>query len=110
MSAVDFPVMTICGSMRYYNQMLQAAQEYTANGWIVLMPFVSYNNGQKIPGDDFADMLTNMHIAKMAMSETIVVIGPHRGESTLAEMEWAKEHGLKIIEDHIYRGGNPNVL
>ena len=35
-----WPIVTICGSMRFYQQMLTVAEELTLDGFIVLMPFV----------------------------------------------------------------------
>lgn len=98
MRETQFPILTICGSMRYYQDMIKAAEVYTAKGWIVLMPFVTYNNGVKVPGDKFADMLAEMHTTKMSMSDAILVIGSHRGESTTAEITWALANKIQVIE------------
>ena len=93
----EYPVMTVCGSMRYYKDMLKVAEYWTGEGWIVLMPFVAdYVDNQ--PTDERKEMLDDMHKAKMAMSEMITVVGPHRGESTKREIAWAEEHGLIIRE------------
>lgn len=32
-------IMCICGSMKFYNDMLQIAERFTNDGWIVLLPF-----------------------------------------------------------------------
>lgn len=94
-----FPVVTICGSMRFYDQMLEAAQQMTTGGMIVLMPFVTYNGGVKEPGDRFAEMLDKMHKAKIDLCDEIVVITnftAYIGESTKGEIAYARHHGKKV--------------
>lgn len=98
-----FPVITICGSMRYYPQMLYVAGYLTRNGWIVLMPHVHYNNGIKDRDDEFAEMLDNMHRSKIAMSERIFIctgLTGYTGESTAREIDYAAEHGIAISYDN----------
>lgn len=91
----DFPVITVCGSMRYYDQMIGAAQALTANGWIVLMPFIAdYVGGKET--DMLKEMLDAMHFAKIEMSSAVLVIGIHRGMSTVKEIGYAKSAG-KIV-------------
>jgi hypothetical protein len=90
-----FPVRTICGSMRYAEMMLDVARHETANGVIVLMPFVAdYIGGQ--PADARKRMLDEMHRAKIDLSECIVVVGSHIGESTASEIAYAQETGKPV--------------
>jgi len=95
----EFPVITICGSMRYYPLMLEAAERYTAEGYIVIMPFVQ--KGADRPGGnspEFVAMLDRMHLVKIDMAEIILVVGEHRGESTTREIVYAKENDKQVIE------------
>lgn len=94
--ALDFPVITICGSMRYFEQMLEAAKNYTQNGWIVLMPFdASYTGG--VMSDGTKIMLDKMHLAKIEMSVAILVVGSHRGESTTREISYAESRNKVLM-------------
>lgn len=86
-----FPIVTICGSMRYYESMLNYANVYTSAGWIVLMPFVTTE------ADSLKSMLDSMHKYKIELSDTIIVVGKHRGESTTNEINHAKILGKSII-------------
>jgi hypothetical protein len=95
MSATQYPVATICGSMRYYDKMLEHAARLTSQGWIVLMPFVTKYVGGQI-ADEQKKMLDDMHFTKISMSDGIFVIGTHIGESTSNEMAYAEEHGVAI--------------
>lgn len=93
----DFPVITICGSMRYMPTMLLAAESLTNAGYIVLAPFNADFFGGKDP-DAKKRMLDEMHLAKIDMASVIIVIGPHRGESTTKEIAYAREHGKLVFE------------
>lgn len=103
MTATQFPVVTICGSMRFYPEMLDVAKRLTSEGWIVLMPFETYNGGVKVPGDKHAEMLDDMHKTKISMSDQICVIATgkaavfHIGESTQSEIDYAKEHQTGVF-------------
>ena len=93
--STTFDIVTICGSMRYFEEMIVLAQELTANGYIVLMPFVAkYANGQ--PSTAQKEMLDDMHLAKMSLSNAIFVVGAHRGESTKREILWAEDRSIPV--------------
>lgn len=99
MSATQYPIVTICGSMRFSTRMLEVATDYTRNGWVVLMPFVVTESGQPLK-----KMLDDMHFTKISMSEMIVVVNydprvmPARyiGDSTSREIKYAEDHGIKV--------------
>jgi hypothetical protein len=81
--------------MRFHDAMLIAANELTADGWIVLMPFVNKGNGRVN-----AIMLDVMHLSKISMSERVIVITDftgYIGESTRNEMRYAEERGIEVI-------------
>jgi hypothetical protein len=87
----EYEIVTLCGSMRYYPQMLHLAEELTAGGCIVLMPYVAKYRGG-LPADATKRMLDDMHMVKIDMADRIIVIGAHIGESTSKEIEYAKKH------------------
>lgn len=91
-----YPVVTVCGSMRYWDDMLQLAVHLTVTGHIVIMPFVSDYVGGK-PADTTKAMLDDMHLAKIDMADDVYVVGEHIGESTRAEIEYAEKHGKSIL-------------
>ena len=96
LAITDFPVRTICGSLRYYEDMLTIARKETANGIIILMPFVAdYAYGKM--ADDRKKMLDEMHRAKIDLSEAIIVVGTHIGESTQSEIEYARATGKEVL-------------
>lgn len=81
--------------MRYYQDMIRIAEKETANGRIVLMPFVALNPGQQL--SELKTMLDDMHRQKIDMADDIIVVGLHIGESTAREIEYAKERGKSIL-------------
>jgi hypothetical protein len=96
MTTREFRVITICGSMRYYDEMLIAAQTNTRLGYIVLMPFVADFIGG-ITANTTKIMLDKMHLAKIDMSQAVLIVGEHVGESTSKEIAYAQETGKEII-------------
>jgi hypothetical protein len=87
-------IITICGSMKFFEQMLQAAADETAKGNIVLAPFSVVATQDQ--GSEFKAMLDKLHFEKIDMSESIVVVTNQHGyvgESTKAEMVYAAQNG-----------------
>lgn len=83
-------VITICGSMRHYNQMLALANELTLEGSIVLMPFVL-----KVDDPGMDEELQKLHKAKIDLSDAICVVGVP-GDSTREEIAYAREHSKEV--------------
>lgn len=93
----QYPVCTISGSMRFFDVMLKAADQLSEQGWIVLMPFVTF----VAQDQDSATkkMLDDMHFAKIDMSERVFVISNvdgYYGESTRGEIAYARETGKSV--------------
>lgn len=91
---MQYPVVTICGSMRFYDRMLIVAGELTSAGYIVLMPHVTKAD------TDVKLMLDAMHRAKIDMSKSIVVVSDsteYYGISTTGEINYARDTGKEVI-------------
>ena len=87
----EYPIVTICGSMRFYEFMLQRAEELTAEGKIVLMPFVTKSGRPAVS----PEMLDEMHRRKIDLSSEIEVITGftgYVGQSTAGEIEYARKN------------------
>jgi len=89
----EFPVLTLCGSMRFFEAMLAIARDLTEQGNIVLAPFV------KAETPALKTMLDTMHLAKIAMSDAIYVvnINGYVGESTRQEIAYALAQGKMVL-------------
>lgn len=90
-------IVTICGSMRFFGQMLQIAADETAKGNIVLVPFSVV--APEHQGSQFKAMLDRLHVEKIDMAEQIVVVTNQHGyigNSTRREMGYALATGKSI--------------
>ena len=87
-------IVTICGSMRFFDQMLQVAADETAKGNIVLAPFCVV--APESQGDEFKAMLDQLHRDKIDLSQQVIVVTNqhgYTGQSTKAEMVYAAQQG-----------------
>ena len=91
-------IITICGSTKFKNEMLNVASELTLKGNIVLMTFVFAHCGDKIT-DKQKSLLVKLHFEKIQMSDAIYVVNINNyiGESTRNEIKYAKKLGKIIV-------------
>lgn len=89
--------ITISGSMRFYAAMLKLAEEYTREGFIVLMPFaVKGTDGQAVQANEKLDRLHNAKIDRSSRVTVVTNKQRYFGESTLKEIEYAARRGKWI--------------
>lgn len=90
-----YKTVVICGSMRFYDQMIDAAQELSLMGYVVLMPFVRFS-GEEQQLSEAKKMLDDMHYQKIDMAHHVVVVtdkSQYIGESTGNEIQYAQSKG-----------------
>ena len=96
----EFKVVTICGSMRFYDRMLKVAEYYTAGGSVVLMPFVTIA-ADKQGDSDAKAMLDRMHKQKIDMADAVIVVTDREtqyvGDSTKAEIAYSASLNKDVI-------------
>jgi hypothetical protein len=90
-------VVCICGSMRFQQEMQQAAIEMSLAGYIVVMPHCNL----KVPSpwwptdriDRIKVQLDYLHKAKISHADEVLVVCPdgYIGDSTRAEIVYAEE-------------------
>ena len=98
-SAKRYPVITICGSGKFLDTMLQEEQRLTLAGYIVLMLGVKKTDVQRSHDlNQYKDMLDEMHLRKIDMADEVYIvdIDGYVGESTKNEIEYATIHGKPI--------------
>lgn len=91
-------IITICGSMRFSNDIMKIATELeTEKGYRVLQPV--YNIENKSFNDNELKNLVNAHLQKIDISDAIYVvnIGGYIGKSVSEEIEYAKNHNKEIF-------------
>ena len=87
-------IVTICGSMRFFEHMLTVAAEETLAGRIVLAPFSCV-----APADQAGEVkrrLDELHLMKIDLAERIIVVtnqDGYIGDSTRREMAYALSAG-----------------
>lgn len=99
-------IVVICGSTRFWQEMADAAWAETLKpgGRIVVKPDVD----TKRPGDGWADAqaaktdLDELHRAKIRVANEVLVVnvGGYVGQSTTAEIAYARELGKPIRFTH----------
>ncbi len=93
-----YNIITLCGSIKFKDKFIKVQEKLTLEGNIVLTPNF-FNNIKKEEIDEKTKkMLDEMHRQKIDMSDEIYIInfGGYIGESTKAEIEYAKTKGKKI--------------
>ncbi|WP_053208300.1 hypothetical protein [Jiangella muralis] len=90
-------VVTICGSTRFRDEIAAATRHATLAGAIVLAPGVFAHAGDEIT-DQQKERLDRLHLHKIDLSDAIFVVNPggYIGESTRAEIQYAKHTGKKV--------------
>ena len=96
----EYNVVTLCGSMRFYQWMLKVAEKETLDGNIVIMPFVQKDNYLSDEArENLSVFLDKMHKAKIDMADEIVICTDNAGyigDSTLDEIQYSAKN-LKPI-------------
>ena len=90
-------ILTICGSMRFAEQMpLIADKLELEKGYCVLQPM--YCRGRNLTADQLK-ALTAAHYKKIDISDGVYIvnIGGYVGQSVAAEIEYARVRGKQII-------------
>lgn len=94
-------VVCICGSMRFQQDMALAAAEESLAGRIAVMPHVNTKLwGDTEPNARQKADLDLLHRAKIRMAKEVLVVGDYVGDSTRAEIEYARYLGLPVRFTH----------
>lgn len=95
---VEWPeIVTICGSMRFYTEMLQVAAELTLDDCIVLAPFCVVASNQQ--AETVKEQLDELHLRKIDMAYRVIVVtnqDGYIGDSTRREMAYALGKGKQV--------------
>lgn len=91
-------IITICGSLKFKNKMMEMAIKLELEGNIVLTPIYPITDDNVYNKKEII-MLGKMHKEKINLSDAIFVVNVdgYIGESTKSEIEYAKEHNKEII-------------
>lgn len=97
-----YKVVTLCGSTKFKQDFIKVQKELTLQGIIVIsVGLFGHADGEfgTIITDEIKIMLDDIHKRKIDMADEIFVINKNGyiGSSTKSEIEYAKEHGKKIV-------------
>lgn len=84
-------IITICGSTRFKNEIMEAAKNLTLDDHIVLMPTIFEHADNVELTQEQKIRLDNLHKMKINMSDAVFVVNVdgYIGESTYGEIDWA---------------------
>ena len=93
-------IITVCGSLKFYKEMMDITEKMELQGNCMLVPIYNPSKSSK---DDFTEeealMLDKMHKERIKLSDAILVVNvnDYIGSSTKSEIEFAKSLNKEII-------------
>ena len=101
-ATAELTVVTLCGSMRFGEELERLETELTLAGHVVLAP-VALAAGTDLTEEQRA-RLGRIHLQKVAMADEVLVVnvGGYVGESTRREIDHARSRGIAVrfLEPH----------
>ena len=91
-------IITICGSLKFKQEMMKVAEKMTFAGHCVLTPLFIENSDIQ-PTPEQMQKLKQSHFCKIDLSDAILVVNVDNyiGESTRSEIEYATQKGKKVL-------------
>lgn len=92
-------IITICGSLRFKQEMIEIAEKMELKGNCVLAPIYPINPDKDAYTEEEVITLGKMHKEKIKLSDAILVVNVNNyiGNSTKSEIEFAKLLNKEII-------------
>ena len=93
-------IITVCGSLKFYKEMMEITEKVELQGNCMLVPIY---NPAKASKDDFTEeeslMLDKMHKERIKLADAILVVNVdgYIGSSTQKEIESAKSLNKEIM-------------
>lgn len=107
------PVVTLCGSTKFYDDFMIAQKRLATEGYVVLCCPIFHHSKDKDYWDSLCndektrlyDLLKEEHFQRIDMSDAIFVVNPNDyiGEATNNEIEYARQTGKGIM--YMYKNG-----
>lgn len=94
-------IVCICGSTRFKDELSQARAELTLAGRIVLGPEILVRTDpaySDLYNSETREMLDKLHRKKIDLADSVYVVNPggYIGDSTRAEIAYAKKTGKEV--------------
>ncbi len=90
-------IITVCGSLKYQNEMMEITEKMARQGNCMLTPV--YSTGKYGCSDEEKKLLGKEHFEKIKLSDSVLIVNVDNyiGESTTKEIEYAKSLDKEII-------------
>lgn len=92
-------IVTLCGSLKFQNEMMKIAQDMALEGYCILTPVYLTSSVINITAEQLLK-LKEEHLKRIELSDAILVVNVNNyiGESTNFEIEYAK----KLVKEIMY--------
>lgn len=89
-------IITICGSLKYQNEMMDIAEKLALKGNCVLTPIYPVSKYERT--ENQLKLLKKEHLKKIELSDEIMVVNVNNyiGDSTKLEIDYANKLNKKI--------------
>ncbi|MFC7977666.1 hypothetical protein ACPCAE_31955 [Streptomyces cinereoruber] len=99
------PIVVICGSTRFMAEMTEADLRETGAGRIVVKPGCDMKSPHELWSDPVQAQalkvrLDDLHRAKIRLADEVLVVGDYIGDSTRAEIAYARSLGKPVRFTH----------
>ena len=103
-------IITVCGSYKFKKEMLEITENLALQGNCMLTPIELSRPNKEAYSEPEAEMLGKMHKEKIKLADAILVVNvnDYIGNSTRAEIEYARELGKEVIYYTDLAGGGFN--
>lgn len=93
-------VVTLCGSIRFAAEHLEAHRRLSLEGRVVLLPALPVPGNDLLPAD--VEVLATLHRRKIDMSDRVHVVNPggYVGLATASEVAYAETKGKEVTYEH----------
>ncbi len=91
-------IITICGSMKFQEQMIEAAKRLELEEQYIVIQCVYFDKSRILTSQEI-NILNELHYRKIEISDAIYVVnvGGHIGESTRKEIEYARSLNKEVL-------------
>jgi hypothetical protein len=98
-------IVVICGSTRFMAEMAEADLRETAAGRIVVKPGCNMKQphalwADPVEAEALKARLDDLHRAKIRLADEVLVVGDYVGDSTRAEIAYARQLGKPVRFTH----------
>lgn len=99
------PIVCLCGSTRFMAEMADEDRRLTAAGYIVLKPGCDMKTPHSLWADPvdaerIKERLDDLHRAKIRLADEVLVVGDYIGDSTRAEIAYARSLAKPVSFTH----------